>query len=481
MMKVLFAISEGEPFAKTGGLGDVGGSLPGAINQLGCQIRVVMPKYSSIPYELTKNMKPLIDFKINLGWRWKYCGLQTLDYGGIRYYFIDNEYYFKRERLYGYEDDGERYAFFCRAVLATLVYLKDFRPDLLHCNDWHTALIPLMLKEFYRSDPFYYGMKTLFTIHNLKHQGIYPGRVMGDLLSIDENSKAVLDLDYYGDINYLKGALLSADGITTVSPTYAWEIQDPFYGEGLDKFLRKKREKLVGILNGIDYDSYNPETDQKIFVNYGNTLDGKAENKEKLQSLLRLPIAKEIPMLALISRLTDQKGLDLLAHILEELLQDELQLVVLGIGEGKYEKMFSYFSSRYPHKIAVRLVFDDVLARQIYAGSDLLLMPSLFEPCGLAQMIAMRYGTLPLVRETGGLKDSVRPYNKYTGEGDGFSFSNYNAHELLFTIRRALTVFRKDPPTWKKLQANARQRDFSWGRSARRYLELYENIVNDNF
>ncbi|MFA7468913.1 MAG: glycogen synthase GlgA [Desulfotomaculaceae bacterium] len=480
-MNVLFAIAEGYPFAKTGGLGDVGGSLPGAINQLRGRVRVIMPRYGSIPRELAKNIKPVTSFRISLGWRRQYCGLGELDYKGVRYYFIDNEYYFKRDKLYGYKDDGERYAFFCRGALESVVHLKGFRPDLLHCHDWHTALIPVMLKEFYCSDPYYYGMKTLFTIHNLRHQGIYPREALWDLLGLRDNSRAVQDLDFGGNVNYLKGALLNADGISTVSPTYAWEIQDPFYGEGLDDVLRKRKGQLVGILNGIDYDHFNPETDPCLFVNYGDSLDKKAENKSKLQALLHLPVNKQVPMIALISRLTDQKGLDLLAHILEELLQDKLQLVVLGVGERKYERMFEYFTSRYPDKIAVGLMFNEVLARRIYAGADLLLMPSLFEPCGLSQMIAMRYGTVPLVRETGGLKDSVLPFNKYTREGNGFSFANYNAHELLFTIRRALSIYRDDVPAWEKLRERARQRDFSWNRSAGKYLRLYENTIEGSF
>lgn len=476
-MKVLFAIAEADPFVKTGGLGDVGGSLPKAINKRGGNVRVILPQYSAIPQEIREQIRHLASFKIELGWRKQYCGLGELNYQGVSYYFIDNEYYFKRENLYGYADDAERFAFFNRAVLDSLPHLDDFRPELLHCHDWHTSLIPVMLKEYYNHDPFYYGMKSILTIHNLKHQGVFPKEVLADPLGMDGSERAVKSLNFYDGINYLKGGLLYADGITTVSSTYAGEIQDQYFGEGLDEILRQRKDCLYGILNGIDYDKYNPMTDQELFVNYRSSLDKKADNKMKLQSLLDLPVDRDKPMLALISRLVDQKGLDLLAHILDELLQGELQLVILGIGDKKHEEMFYYFADRYPNKIAVKIMFDESLARKIYAGADLILMPSKFEPCGLTQMIAMRYSTLPVVRETGGLKDSVIPFNKFTEEGNGFSFANYNAHEFLFSIQRALKIYYEDKVTWKKITEKARQRDFSWDGSAQKYIELYEKII----
>lgn len=480
-MKILFAIGEADPFAKTGGLGDVGGSLPGAINQAGGKIRVIMPKYEGIPQELLANLKFVADFQVELGWRRKYCGLLEMEYEGVHYYFIDNEYYFKREKLYGYEDDGERFAFFARGVLDSLPHLKGFQPDIIHCNDWHTALIPVMLKEFCSCDPYYYNIRSLFTIHNLKHQGIFPREMLGDLLNLEGSPRARESLAFDGAVNYLKGALLYADQITTVSPSYAQEIQEPFYGEGLEQVLRDRREGLIGILNGIDYDRYNPETDPYIFANYATDLAKKNQNKKQIQKLLELPEGENIPLLAMVSRLDGQKGLDLLAHIMEELLQEDLQLVVLGTGEEKYETMLSHFAAQFPDKLAAKIAFDDSLAHKIYAGADLLLMPSLFEPCGLGQMIAMRYGTIPLVRETGGLKDTVFPYNQFTGKGNGFSFANYNAHEFLFTIQKALRIYRDNKMIWQKLQEEARQKDFSWRRSAREYFRLYETMIAQPF
>ncbi len=477
-MKVMFVISEAEPFAKTGGLGDVGGSLPKALNKINGEVRVMMPLYGTIPSGLLEEMKYLASFPVALSWRRQTGGLWTLQHRGIHYYFIDNEYYFKREQVYGYEDDPERFAFFCRASLESLVYLEGFRPDLIHCHDWHTALVPVMLKEFYHRNPYYYGMKTLLTVHNLKHQGILPKSALGDLLGIGEGSLAAGKLEHHGAINFLKGGLLEADGITTVSPSYAEEIQNSFYGEGLDWILRERRSRLWGILNGIDEEIYNPATDPYLFANYTH-LDGKAANKKALQRKLGLPEDEETPVLAFVSRLVPQKGLDLIAHILEELLQENIQMVVLGTGEYRYEEMFRWFERQYPDRLRVKIMFDEALAHQIYAGADMLLMPSLFEPCGLAQLIAMNYGTVPIVRETGGLKDTVIPYNQYTGEGTGFSFANYNAHELLFTAQRAIRIYREDKDTWQRLRAQAFQQDFSWEHSADQYVQLYERLIQE--
>lgn len=476
-MNVLFVIAEAYPFAKTGGLGDVGGSMPAALNNFQTDVRVIMPKYRSIPAELTADAKEIARFTVELAWRQLYGSVHEVSYGGIRYYLVDNEYYFGRERLYGYDDDAERYAFFCKAVLQSLTHIG-FRPDIVHCHDWHTALVPLYLQESYGHNPFYYGIKTMLTIHNLKHQGIFPAQYLDDILGLADHPEAWRKLEFYDALNYLKAGLLAADIITTVSPTYAAEIQDAYYGEGLDGVLRYRKNDLYGILNGIDTQKYDPQSDPHLTVNYGDALCQKEENKIALQQILNLPVRGEIPLVAVITRLVDQKGIDLLAHVLEEMLGMDLQMVILGTGDHKYEEMFNFFAAKYPAKLAARLTFDDGLAHKIYGGADMLLMPSRFEPCGLAQMIAMRYGTVPVVRETGGLKDSVEPYNEFTGEGTGFSFSNYNAHELLFTVQRAVGLFYEDKAAWKRLAANARQRDFSWKNSAAQYLDLYQKLMD---
>lgn len=475
-MNVLFVIAEAYPFAKAGGLGDVGGSLPAALQNSKTNVRVIMPKYHSIPDELTANRKEVTRFTLDLAWRKLYCGIEEVSCQGIHYYFVDNEYYFGRERLYDYDDDGERYAFFCKAVLQSLTHLS-FRPDILHCHDWHTALLPLYLQESYGHNPFYFGIKTVLTIHNLKHQGIFPGNYLEDVLGLTGHHEARRKLEFYDVLNYLKAGLLAADLLTTVSPTYAQEIQTEYYGEGLDGVLRCRQNELYGILNGIDTKKYDPLNDPHLAVNYRSSLCKKEENKIALQQILNLPVRGELPLAAVVSRLVDQKGLDLLAHILEEMLSMDLQMAVLGTGERKYEEMFHFFAAKYPSKLAVRLTFDDVLAHKIYGGADMLLMPSLFEPCGLSQMIAMRYGTIPIVRETGGLKDSVQPFNEFSGEGTGFSFSNYNAHELLFAVQRAVGLFYEDKTAWKGLAENARKRDFSWRNSAAQYLALYQKLM----
>jgi starch synthase len=476
MMKVLFVIAEAYPFAKTGGLGDVGGSLPIVLNKSPtAKVRVMMPKYGCIPEEYLKQMRVVTSFKVDLAWRRIECSIEELEYFGTYFYFLNNEYYFGQEKLYGSENDGERFAFFCKAALESLPYLH-FRPDIIHCNDWHTALIPLMLQEDFGHNPYYYGMKTVFSIHNLKYQGIFPKVVFDDVLGYGGHKLAWEKLEFYGEINYLQAGLLAADLLTTVSPTYAQEIQNAYFGENLDGILRQRKEKLRGILNGIDTKKYDPLIDPHLAVNYRSSLCQKEKNKEALQEILNLPVRGDLPLLALVSRLVDQKGLNLVTHILEEMLSMELQVVILGTGDQKYEEFFSHLAHKYPFKIAVRIMFDEVLAHQIYAGADMLLMPSQYEPCGLAQMIAMRYGTIPIVRETGGLKDTVLPYNKYTGEGNGFSFANYNAHELLFTVQRAVKLFFEDKNAWKGLAENARKSDFSWEKSAKQYLELYHSL-----
>lgn len=476
-MNILFAVSEAFPLAKTGGLGDVGGSLPAALKEQNIDARVIMPRYSAIPVDLQEQIEHVATFKVELSWRKIQCNLSRLHYNEVYYYLIDNEYYFNRENLYGYWDDAERFAFFSKAVLESLTKLGDFQPDIIHCNDWHTSLIPLIMKENYGNNPFYFDIRTLFTIHNLKHQGIFSAEVFEDVLGLGGHVSAWEKLEFHGGINYMKSALLSADYITTVSQTYADEILHPYFGEQLDGVLRTRIDNLCGILNGLDTQKYNPQDDPNLVVNYRSSLCKKEENKKHLQELLNLPVRTDLPVIAMISRLVDQKGLDLLAHVLEEILSMDLQLIVLGTGDKKYEEMFEHFAAKYPHKIAVQLMFNEVLAHKMYAGSDILLMPSQFEPCGLAQMIAMRYGTIPIVRETGGLKDSVNPYNEYTGEGNGFTFANYNAHELLFTIQRAVRFFYDDKVAWKGLAENARKSDFSWAKSAKKYGELYQSLM----
>ena len=475
--KVLFATFEAVPFVKTGGLGDVGGSLPAALNQAGAEARVVLPKFATIPQMYKDEMVHLTQFYVYLGWRCQYCGIEMLERDGVTWYFLDNEYYFGREYPYGFFDDGERIAFFAKAVCECIQYL-DFMPDVLHCNDWHTALSPVFLREMYHCVKGYDNIKTVFTVHNLKYQGMFDGFMLGDVLGLADYPAARDQLMQDGAVNFMRGALNYSDRLTTVSPTYAQEVCTDFYGEGLDDVFNRRRSILSGILNGIDTKQYDPKTDPNLYVNFTpKTMEKKAENKTRLQVDLGLKVDADVPMIGLISRLTDQKGLDLVNYILHELLQDEVQLVVLGVGQRQYEDAFRYFAGRYPEKVSANICFDEPLSHKIYACADMVLVPSLFEPSGLSQMIAMRYGTLPIVRETGGLKDSVIPYNEYTGEGNGFSFANYNAHELLFTIQRAVRLYRDNRPAWEDLMRNAFAADFSWDKSAKEYLELYRGLL----
>ncbi|SHK04407.1 starch synthase [Geosporobacter subterraneus DSM 17957] len=476
MIKVLFAAAEGTPFIKTGGLADVIGSLPKALQQKDLDIRVVLPKYKTIPLQWKETMRPIKSIMVSLGWRTQYCGIEVFDYEGISFYFIDNEYYFGREGLYGYEDDGERFAFFSRAILEILPHI-DFQPDILHCHDWHTALVSVFLKSHYKNNGFYQGIKTIYTIHNLMYQGVFPHSILADLLGLDDQYFTIDTLEYHGQINYMKGGIIFSDLLTTVSKTYAEEIQSPYFGETLDGLLRKRKKHLYGIVNGIDYDTYNPNTDPYIPSNYVRSLQKKGINKEKLQELLGLPVNKETPMVAIISRLVSSKGLDLIAHVLEDLMALDLQMVVLGTGEEKYENLFRSTAERYPYKLAARIQFDDRLAHQIYAASDLFLMPSRFEPCGIGQLIALRYGSIPVVRETGGLKDTVQSYNEYTQEGNGFSFTHYNAHDMLYTLRRALQYYQ-DKKIWGRIIKNAIRCDYSWKKSAEEYISLYQCLLH---
>lgn len=476
-MKLVFVTAEADPFAKTGGLGEVAGSLPVFLHKQGIDVRIIMPKYSSISKDLQREFKHLSHYNVPVAWRKQYCGLEETIYQGIPYYFIDNEYYFTRPQVYGEYDDAERFAFFSRAALESLIHIPGFKPDILHCHDWHTALIPLMLKEFYKREPLYYPIKTLFTIHNLKYQGIFAKEVLEDIVGLGMEFFKENGLEFHGAINFMKGALLYADQITTVSPSYAEEIQNPFYGENLDGLLRKRRESLTGIINGLDYEAYDPFNDPYLVMPYQDVSESKAENKKHLQKNMGLPVRDDCAVLGMVSRLADQKGLDLLAHVLDELLELDVQMVILGTGEKQYEEMLKYFESKYPEKLAIRFEFSNELAHQIYAGSDMLIMPSRFEPCGIAQMIAMRYGAVPIVRETGGLKDTVMPYNEVIGTGNGFSFANYNAHELLFTVQRAVSIYYENKPVWNNIRLRAMESDFSWDRSANAYIEIYKSLL----
>lgn len=477
--KVLFATFEAVPFAKTGGLGDVGGSLPGALKKAGAEVRVILPKFATIPQQYRDEMVHVTDFYMSLGWRSQYCGIEMLEHDGVIWYFVDNEYYFGRSYPYGFFDDGERIAFFAKAVCECVQYL-DFEPDVLHCNDWHTALSPVFLREMYQGLERYEHIRTVFTVHNLKFQGMFDGAMLGDVLGLHDCEAARNQLMQGTAVNFMRGALNYSDRLTTVSPTYAEEVCTDFYGEGINDVFNRRRDVLSGILNGIDIKQYNPRTDPNLYVKFGpTTVEKKAVNKTRLQEELGLKVDKDIPMIGLISRLTDQKGLDLVNYILSELLEEEVQLVVLGVGEKRYEDAFQYFAGQYPEKVSANICFDEPLSRKIYGCADMVLVPSLFEPCGLSQMIAMRYGTLPVVRETGGLKDSVTPYNEFTGEGNGFSFANYNAHELLFTLQRAIRLYHEDRPAWDQLVQNAFAADFSWKNSAKKYLELYRGLMEE--
>ncbi len=477
-LHVLFAAFEAVPFMKTGGLGDVAGSLPAALKAAGCEVRAMIPKFGTIPAEYRSKMTPVTEFSVSLGWRSLYCGIEQLIHNGVVYYFVDNEYYFKRDKAYGYFDDGERIAFFSKAIVESLQYLPDFQCDVLHCNDWHTALSPVFLREFYQGIPLYERVRTVLTVHNLKFQGQMSDYVLGDVLGLAGIPAAAAQLRSDRDsVNFMKGGLSYSDALTTVSPTYAGEIQSAFYGENMDGLFRRRADVLHGILNGIDTAAFDPAADPAIPAKFtARDRSGKARCKAALQKELGLSREPDVPLVAMIGRLTDQKGLDLVTFVLEELLAHPIQLAVLGTGDPAYEETLRNAALRSNGKMSAHILFDEGLSHRIYAGADMLLMPSLFEPCGLAQMIAMRYGTLPVVRETGGLRDTVVPYNRFTGEGTGFSFANYNAHEMMFTLLDAAALYREDKKTWKKLTDNAMAQDFSWARAAEQYLALYEQL-----
>ncbi len=471
-MKVLFVASEATPFASSGGLGDVAGSLPAALKECGSDVRLIMPLYGSVPEEYRARMRYLTNFYIPVAWRSQYCGLFELIYHGTRCYFLDNEYYFKRPGLYGYYDDGERYAFFSRAVLEAIKYM-DFGPDIIHCNDWQSALVPVYLNAFYRSDPTFYGIKTLFPNHNIQYQGKYGMDVLDSVVGLPVNQRGTLE--FAGCVNYMKGAIVSCDRVNTVSYTYAQEILDPWFAYGLDGLLRDNSFKLSGVLNGIDVVSYNPETDKNIAANYSaDDPRNKIKCKNALLEEFSLPVNDE-PVIGIVSRLVAHKGFDLVKHVLNEILDSGMKVVVLGSGEYMYESCFWDFASRYKERFGLYLGFEPKLARQIYAGSDMFLMPSKSEPCGLSQLIALRYGSVPIVREVGGLKDTIT--DSGDGQGNGFTFKSYNAHDMLDACRRAGAAY-KDKQHWKVLVDRALRCDFSWSRSAKEYQKLYESMVD---
>ncbi len=465
--------SEVAPYAKSGGLGDVIGALPQALTKLGHDVRVVLPKYGLIDEKFVSEMQFEFYMYVPLGWRNKYCGVFSLYKKGVTYYFIDNEYYFGDRTLYRW-DDLERFAFFDKACLEILTRIN-FKPDVIHCNDWQTGMVPVVLKAYYDKGEFYRNIKTVFTIHNLKYQGIYSIDTVKDFYSLDSSYFTDDKLEFHGCANLLKAGIVYSDVVTTVSPTYAEEIKTPLGGERLDGLLSARSNSLFGILNGIDYEEYNPRTDDYLAAKYSlrDCISGKRENKMALQTQLGLPVDGDKPMIGLVSRLVDQKGLDIIADAMNELMEFDIQLVILGTGEEKYENMFRHYAWCNSGKVSANITFSNDLAHKIYAASDLFLMPSLFEPCGLGQIIAMAYGTIPIVRETGGLKDTVQAYNEFTGEGNGFSFYPANAHDLLFTLRRALH-FYSEKDTWKKLVKNAMKQDFSWEESAKQYDKLYK-------
>lgn len=477
-IKVLFAASEAVPYAKTGGLADVAGTLPRELVKLGADVRLIMPKYKSIPQSYVDMMEYLGYVYVDLSWRNQYCAVLKLVHEGVTTYFIDNEYYFNRDVLYGHFDEAEQFAFFSKALLKVLP-LIDFKPDIIHCNDWQTGVVSAFLATQFGHEEYYKSIKTVFTIHNLKYQGIFSKEILGGILGIGWEYFNADGLEFHDCVNYMKAGISFSNAITTVSKTYAEEIKHDFFGEKLNGILNKRGDRLFGIINGIDYQENDPSTDKRIFVNFNaENTEGKYANKSMLQKSLGLPQLKDIPVIGIVSRLVDQKGFDLIARVFEELLQMDIQMVVLGTGDNKYEELFENAASRYPEKVSANLKYDGVLAQRIYAGADMFLMPSLYEPCGLSQLFSLRYGTVPIVRETGGLNDTIAPFNEFTGEGTGFTFANYNAHEMLDAIKRAVS-FYENKKVWSSIIKNGMNQDFSWNKSAQEYMELYESILDE--
>lgn len=473
--KILFAASEAVPFIKTGGLADVAGALPKAYVDAGVDCRVILPLYMDIKQELKDKLQYLGNLYVNLSWRFQYCGLFKAEIDGVIYYLIDNEYYFKRSGLYGYFDDGERFAFFSKAILDCIKLMEGFVPDIIHANDWQSALVPVFLDVFYRNDDLYKNIKTVFTIHNIEFQGRYSGFISGDVLGLPDWAREYVEMS--GDVNYMKGGIERANKVTTVSQTYSHEILNSYFGYGMNEIPVNRQFKLTGIINGIDVKSNDPKTDRFAYVNYDLASFGKkVENKLAFQKDLGLPVDANIPMIGMVGRLTHQKGLDLLSPIITRILDMGVQLVVLGTGDYKYEEMLRGVQSRYPNNLRALVTFSAELASKIYCATDMFLMPSKFEPCGLSQMIAMRYGSLPIVRETGGLKDTVIPYDYTTGKGTGFTFYSYNAYDLLNAVERAVGMYRDYKEDWQKIVDNAMTQDFSWKNIALRYIDLYKEL-----
>lgn len=474
-MKILFVASEAAPFVRSGGPGDVAGALPQAFNKAGHDCRVIIPFYKDeIRGEFQNNLRYVASTFVDLSWRRQYCGVFEAVYGGVTYYLIDNEYYFKRRGLYGHFDDGERFAFFSKAVLEVLP-LIDFFPDVLHANDWHTALTPVFLDVFYRFSEEYQHIKTVFTIHNIEFQGKYGNSLISDILGLPDWARSLV---MNGDcVNFMKGGIEASNAVTTVSETYAGEILDPFYSYGLEGILSERRFKLHGVVNGIDQKIYDSKHDDKLFVKYGvkDFAKGKSENKKALCEMINLPFDENRPLVAMVTRLTEQKGMDLVGAVIDDIMRADIQVVILGTGDWKYENMIKAVESRYPNKFRAILAFSSDLASKIYGASDLFLMPSKFEPCGLSQLIAMRYGSIPIVRETGGLKDTVPAFNGETGEGKGFTFKTYNAYDMLDAVWRAYACFH-DKSQWNKVVKNAMTSDFGWDVSAKRYISIFENL-----
>ena len=477
-MKILFTASECVPFIKTGGLADVVGALAPVLAKKGHDVRVMLPMYTAIPQQWQAQMEYVLDFDVQLGWRRQYCGVQMLKKDGVIYYFLDNKYYFGRPYIYGLGgDEYERYGFFCRACLNALPLL-DFSPDILHAHDWQSGMVPALLKIQYAHLPFYTGIRTVFTIHNLQYQGIFGIKEVQDVLGLGDGLWSADKLECFGCANFMKAGLVYSDAITTVSPSYAEEITTAYYGERPDGLIRARHDSLYGVLNGIDVDEYNPETDPMIYKNYSiKDMSGKAENKAKLQKDLGLEVNPDIPLISMVGRLSNQKGLDLVDCVLGDIMNENVQMIVLGMGDARYTNLFSWAEQQYRGRLSARFAMDHELAHKIYAGSDFFLMPSLFEPCGLSQLISLRYGTIPIVRETGGLRDTVLSYNEYTKEGNGFTFLNYNAHDMLNVVRRALSCYNENKELIQLLRSRGMEGDYSWTHSAVDYCKIYEKLT----
>ena len=479
-MKILFAASECVPFAKTGGLADVVGALPKALIKQKAEVSVIMPLYKKFASEYADQLKHVMYFYINLGWRRQYCGLEMLELDGIKYFFLDNDYYFGRDSIYGWgAEEAERYAFFCRAVLEAIPHL-DFTPDVIHCHDWQTGMIPVLLRTQYNSLDLYSKIKVLYTIHNLQYQGIFDIGYVEDMLGLGNWIYTSDKLEFYGGCNFMKGALVYSDAITTVSPNYANEIQTPYYGERLDGLIRSRKDVLHGILNGIDIDLYNPRTDKNIVQTFSvPAFEKKKINKTALQEELGLEVNPDVPLVAMITRLSSQKGLDLVEYALSQIMDMNVQVAVLGMGDEKFTNLFRWAAWRYQGRLAARIEMNFALANRIYAGSDIFLMPSQFEPCGLSQLISMRYGTVPVVRETGGLKDTVFPYDEAEDTGNGFTFYSYNADDMIRTLGYAVSLYENEPDKFADIAKRGMKGEFSWSASAKKYMKIYKNLLGE--